>query len=213
MDSLVVFFRVLERPRLFVSIRVDRSPFRYLFAPAGQIAQEPIADDSLYLDRIRAYDSLRRYDSKANEVADMKRAFTLIELLLVLSILAIMASIGIVKMGTLRSLQEKNEYRMVARDLKYARNLAMTTRRKIYFSFHPELKGYSIGESRGDYTKKTELKYLRLVPIETSDEYIEFSPGGAPNRARTLELQAEDRVYQITVQLATGKVNMKGVVR
>lgn len=144
----------------------------------------------------------------------MKKGFTLIELLVVLGIIAIVLSIGVLKLGFVTSFHEQTEYRMVAQDLKYARNLAMVKRKGVNFVFDADRKGYSIliaGEIRPKLDKEVALIHLQIENKNFDLATVTFTSGGAPSKGGTFYLKGQGHRYEITVEPATGKVNMKGI--
>jgi prepilin-type N-terminal cleavage/methylation domain-containing protein len=137
------------------------------------------------------------------------RAFTLIELISVLAILGILLSMVILRTGFLSRMEERIEVRTLMKDLNKARNEAISEGRKIRVLFDRANCNYRIGfgpESR--QVSLQTITWISLTPPGTSE--ILFSSSGAPDQATTVRLVSRSSaVYLLTVEVATGKVNLK----
>lgn len=131
------------------------------------------------------------------------KGFTLIELILTLFILGVVLSIGIIKFDFIKSYQENLEVRTVVASLNEGRNNAISTgieTRVIMDSYKDSIRIYLSPE---------EMQEVKLTNLKlSSSNTFRFNSTGAPSKAGTYILKGERKKYLITVEVATGKVNL-----
>lgn len=140
----------------------------------------------------------------------MRRAFTFLELIVVIAIISIILSIGVVKLGTLDTIREKNELRTLVKDLKYARNLAMVSRKPVTVDI-TLIDGYRIrqaDEGVPTIIKEIDYDYLKRINSTFTEKTIIFNRMGRPSNPGTLILQGKNKKYTVSIALASGKINL-----
>lgn len=137
----------------------------------------------------------------------MKKGFTLIELVAVISILLILATIGLNKSSIVENYRAKQDIDMIYSDIRSARNLAMSNKKMAIVSFNKD-NSYTI--SCGNYIENKRYS-SKINLISKNIEEIGFTKRGAPtkNGSGTFIFSLLNREYIITVEPVTGKVNLK----
>ncbi len=142
----------------------------------------------------------------------VKRAYTLIEILIVLALLSIIMAIAVPSFGIINSIKEKQEFNELKKDLISSRNKAIVENCPYEFKIDINTNKYEI--YRKDNlglikSKKLEsgLKFIRTV--ESTTNLVIFSPSGSPSRAGSFVVKKRngDR-YRFAVVVTSGKVNI-----
>lgn len=141
-----------------------------------------------------------------------RRAYTLIELLIVLALLSLMGAIAIPNLGIINNFKEKQEFNELKRDLLYSKNKAITENCHYEINIDIKLNNYEIID-RGTNTRikikplQSGLKFIQAK--DTTTNTIKFSPTGAPSISGTFVIQRrnEDR-YKFSIVPVTGKLNI-----
>ena len=144
-----------------------------------------------------------------------KKGFTLIELLLVIAIITILSTFGLVKFNLIGKIKAKNEAKILANDIYYAKEKAMASGNEVTITFTEyayeisQVKEINVTKMK---KKSVELKYLRK--INDSKEEVTLLPSGAVKNARTLQFTSKDLLedgYSIyfSVGVAGGYSNVK----
>ncbi|WP_425538784.1 pilus assembly FimT family protein [Microaceticoccus formicicus] len=144
----------------------------------------------------------------------MKRAFTYLELISTIAIIAIVFSIAILKVGAIDEIKERAEFRAIVNDIKYARNLAIVSKSNVEFQVVvTDFNGYKIfqaGEKTNKEVKKVELEKLSRVNTTYYDEQLHFKNDGMPNKGGRIEYKGKKKYYTVTIGVASGKVYIRG---
>ena len=153
--------------------------------------------------------------------SSVRRAFTLVELIVVIVILAIAAAMVIPYVSTTES-QAVSAARMVAADLQYAQSLSVTTQVNTTVSFDTVNKRYTLSNQSGTLNSPiTGKQYvvsfpqtrgfervLLLSPTFGSGATVTFDSTGAPDNAGSVTVQAGGNTYRLDVAAATGNVTV-----
>ncbi|RVU54964.1 prepilin-type N-terminal cleavage/methylation domain-containing protein [Anaerosphaera multitolerans] len=144
----------------------------------------------------------------------MKKAFTLIEIIIVISILLILLSIGVFSSAMVEDFKIREDVKLIHRDLKNARNLAISKKDNSKVKFNNE-NSYTIicgdiSENR-EYSEKIKIKFKRKDGNIETTRTVEFTKRGvsAYGSSGTIELSTPKKIYEITIEPVTGKVNLK----
>jgi len=149
-------------------------------------------------------------------------AFTLVEILVVIIILAISAAIIIPYAVGTSSSQARAAARMVMSDLEYAQNEAIVTQSPITVTFDISGNSYTVSNESGPLihpiTKKAyavdfdTISGFENVSISSANfdgaATVTFDAIGAPNSGGTIVVSAGNHCYSITVAPVTGKITV-----
>lgn len=154
-----------------------------------------------------------------------RAGWTLIEILVVVTILAIAAGIVIPNVVNTKDMQAVSAARIIASDLQFAQNTAITTQATVAVVFTPEGATYKLATddnqstplnnpmTRADYivtfTESTGFGSLRIVRTTFPLNKVRFDALGAPDNAGTITVQAGESVFDISLAASTGKVTVK----
>jgi type II secretory pathway pseudopilin PulG len=158
-----------------------------------------------------------------------RRAFTLVEILIVILVLMIGAAIVIPSIGSAADSQATSAARVLQGDLEVARSLAMTTQQPYSVVFSADLQSYKVvvNYSGVDYTQvvavshpvhkgqlfQTTLRNLngmdsvRVIAVNFGGQkYVTFLSLGDPNTGGSVTLQAGNVVMALSVEALTGVI-------
>lgn len=135
------------------------------------------------------------------------RAYTLIELILVIAISTILLSISFYGIKNLTFFKEKSEIEIITRDINYTKTISIRLKKKSSLVFNDD--GYKIyvgNEEKSNYN----FEVLSIVTKPYMDRF-EFTKRGATSEkgSGTLVLKGKKKLYEITVAPVTGNINMK----
>ncbi|HUU30526.1 MAG TPA: GspH/FimT family protein [Phycisphaerae bacterium] len=160
-------------------------------------------------------------------------AFTLVELLIVIMILAIAAAIVVPNLGTAADSQVVSAARVLESDLGLARSLALTTQQTHSVVFSPDLQSYKVVADYGGGAyaaavavehpvrvgarMETTLKKLggmgavvvAGVSFGGGATYVTFNSLGEASSAGSITLQAGGTQMVISVESLTGAVTVQ----
>lgn len=152
-------------------------------------------------------------------------AFTLMELIVVLTILAIIVAIVVPMVAdTSGNMQAVAGARMVATDLQYAQNIAITEQRPITVTFDTTTNSYSLSNASStlihpiyktaysiQFGAGSDFDQLSIVSASFGvSSAVTFDELGAPSNSGTVTLRSGTSVYTIDVAAATGVVTVAG---
>lgn len=141
-----------------------------------------------------------------------RKAYTLIELLIVLAFLSLIAAIAVPNLGIVNMIKEKQEFNELKRDLMFLRNKAIVE--NCYYEVHIDIKEsrYRLGvkgnqSSIKSKTFESSLKFIQAT--DTSEAVARFSPSGSPSKAGSFVVQRRNGdKYQFAFAVASGKINI-----
>ena len=148
-------------------------------------------------------------------------AFTLIEILVVLVILAIAAAIVVPSLNS-SDLQATSAARMIAADLQYAQNVAITTQGPVTVTFDPAGNSYWLSNASGalihpmnksaysvDFDSQSGFGQIGIVSASFGGiSSVTFDELGAPDSAGSVTVQAGASGYVISVAAVVGRVTV-----
>lgn len=143
-----------------------------------------------------------------NKKNTKKSGFTLIELILVLSIISILISTAFYGIKNLGLFKEKHEIERIVDDIKSTRTLAMKMKDTTKLEFSSiGYKQYLGSELQFSY----DFEVLNVISYPYQNKSFSFTKRGSPSYEGpgTLVLGGKNKIYTITVAPVTGNVNMR----
>ena len=176
----------------------------------------------------RAYppEGLRRSYRGSLSVSDLRGsagAFTVIEILIVVVILAIAAMTALPMLGSAASVQVRSAANMIAADLEYARSLSVSRGRNFTVVFDTAAESYEIRDEFGstiahpvkkgfDYVIDIQGEGLDRVEITNVDfaatSQVEFDYLGSPDNGGAVTVQGGNSTITISVEPITGYITV-----
>lgn len=137
----------------------------------------------------------------------MKKAFTLIELIVSISIMLIIISIGLFSLGSLKYYKARKDLDRIVMDIRYTRNLALANNASAYFKLRNDNRYEVVCGDIREVESYSEDLYLSKDSIID----LQFTRNGASSKdtAQTIYFRIKDKLYEITIEPVTGKVNLK----
>lgn len=141
------------------------------------------------------------------------KGFTLLELILYISIISIILLIPMFKVDILHNYKEKQELKEFVKDINYARNKTITE--SISHSVLIDINRNTYTIYKQDHPVKKIVKNkkfshgIKLKQLSIEKPEIKFSLSGAPDNPGTIILEnKKGKIVKITITPATGKVNV-----
>jgi competence protein ComGD len=132
--------------------------------------------------------------------------FTMIELLIVLSLLVIMMGVVVLNMKPMQESREVQQFiQLLTSDLHYAQQFALTERVQVQVKFNNTSKQYSI--QSGPMNKIKTVRYpegLYFQEVSTGLVF-EYSSNGTIKKGGTILLQTKRGLYKIVFLLGKGR--------
>jgi prepilin-type N-terminal cleavage/methylation domain-containing protein len=181
----------------------------------------------------------RREPARGAATLARPQAFTLIELLIVVALLAILAAVVLPGLDASTISQLRAAADLIASDLAYAQGLAISTGEPIQVQFQVQQNRYQLVDPDGGaYGEPVTIEYptgdyplhdnlyivdfddpgsLRGVRLESvafnGSSTLEFGPYGEPSEGGTIVLRAGDRRLTLTVEPVLGQVRIGQIGR
>lgn len=154
--------------------------------------------------------------------ASYSRGFSLIELIVVIIILAIVAAVVVPNVVRSADMQVTSAARMLATDLQYAQDYAITTQTPVTVTFNVSGDSYTLSNTSGtlnhpitktayrvDFSSQSGFEQVELVSADFDGAgTVVFDEIGAPDNAGSVVIQAGDYSYRVSIAAATGKVSV-----
>lgn len=152
-----------------------------------------------------------------------KQAFTLIEILVVLVILAIAAFIAIPMMSSAADIQVCAAADMIAADLEYTKSMAVSRQKAYKIVFDTVGESYRIEDESGVIMHPVNLGKIYEMNFKTDSRVsdvdisavnfagagqVEFNYLGAPSSAGSITVVAGGKTIIVSVEAATGYVSV-----
>ncbi|NMA86545.1 MAG: prepilin-type N-terminal cleavage/methylation domain-containing protein [Tissierellia bacterium] len=137
--------------------------------------------------------------------------FTLLELILCISIMTLILSIPAFKMNIFQGLKEKQEIREFVKDINYARNRAITEGVSHSVLIDTKTNSYTLyklGDGIKKQIKHKELQESLQIKWSNTGEVV-FNLSGAVYGAGTIRLKnSKGKVIEIAITPVTSRVNV-----
>ena len=131
-----------------------------------------------------------------------KKAFSLIELIIVLAIISMVLSIAFLKSGAYFKIKEKKEAQNLLADINYCRQKSLSSG----YDYKIEFIGnnYKIKKYGGDLVKDVDLSFLKAASTYT----IRFKPTGPVVDAQTTKFISNNGEYKIYISPIGGRIRI-----
>lgn len=140
------------------------------------------------------------------------RGITLIELIIVISIMSVVLLISTLKGNIILNYKERKELKEFKNDFNYARNKAVIESTRYSVMLRPEKNSYTIYKHKNfkEIVERKELiNGIKIKSTNIKGNEIIFNRSGSPEIAGTIYLEnKKGKKIRITVTPATGKVNI-----
>ncbi len=140
-----------------------------------------------------------------------KRAYTLIEILIVLALLSLLMAIAFPRFAIFNTIKENQEFRELKRDLLSCRNKAIVENCKYEFRRDISNNSYKI-------TSTSVTPYVKFKKFESSLKFINsyenkgeitFGPSGSPSQSGSFVIQKRNGdKYRFAIAVTSGKINI-----
>lgn len=153
----------------------------------------------------------------------IRKGFNLVEIIVVLVIIAIAATLMIPMMSSADGIQVRSAANMIAADLEYAKSMAIGTQRVYAVVFDTSAESYQIQDPSGVIEHPVRKGFDYIVNFSTDDRVgnvditqaafggssrVEFDYFGSPNNGGSVVIGAGSDVATITVAPATGFITI-----
>lgn len=150
------------------------------------------------------------------------KAFTLLELMVVVVIMAITGAMIVPMIAGAGEMQALSAARIIATDIQYAQNVAITMQTPVTVQFNESADRYSLSNASGplkhpmtnkdyvvDFQTRGDFDQLDLasVSFDGGDSLI-FDELGSPNAGGSVTVLGGSQTYRIDVTSVTGTVNV-----
>lgn len=131
-----------------------------------------------------------------------KKAFSLIELIIVLAIMSLFLSITFLKSGAYFKIKEKKEAQNLLADINYCRQKSLSST----YDYKIEFVGnnYKIKKYGGYLVKDVDLYFLKAV----STYELRFKSTGPVVNAQTIKFISDNREYKIYISPIGGRIRI-----
>jgi len=151
--------------------------------------------------------------------------FTLVEILVVLVILAIAGAMVMPMFFGLGGMEAMSAARIIASDLQYAQNVAVTSQTSVTVEFNLGADSYGLSNASGllkhpmtnadylvDLRSQHGFDHLDIVSASFDGGYqVTFDELGSPDNGGVITVQGGPEVYRIDVAPVTGTVTVTAV--
>lgn len=141
------------------------------------------------------------------------RGMTLLEIIVVVSIVSILLVITILNGTIVLRTKERNELKEFKNDIIYARDRSIIESKSYYIDINPNKNMYLIrtsGKTLGHIIKRKELcEGIKIKNTNIMGNEVAFNALGRPNSAGTIYMEdSKGQKIEITISPATGRINI-----
>ena len=140
-----------------------------------------------------------------------KRAFTLLEMVVVLAILATVIGIVALKGQLFKNFHERKELKNIVQLIETGKKIAVSgnIRTQVVFDYdRQKITLFQMQEVVFIPYDSIELEKVKLSRHKTPLETLDFTENGTPVKGGTFFLKFSDKNFKITIRPVTGKVNI-----
>jgi len=155
-----------------------------------------------------------------------RRAFTLVEILMVLMILGIAAAMIAPRLGSMGDIQVSSAARTLVANMEYAQNEAIVTQQDMTVEFNESFEKYWLADAAGnllthpvtkrDFTVEfPNERGLQKVEVLSADfggnDKVTFDSLGSPSNGGSVMLGADGHTYRVDVAPVTGRIQVVAI--
>lgn len=137
-----------------------------------------------------------------------KEGFTLIEVILMISLFSIIFMAISFNFKNIKSIKQNSEINTLINDLELYRNKALIEKTNIEFRVYNDKKSYSFTEYRIELLKR-QLESDYEITYNMPSPYIVFRSTGAVSTGGTLTLRNKKSYVKIIIQPVTGNIRIE----
>jgi competence protein ComGD len=137
-----------------------------------------------------------------------EKGYTMIELLMVLSILVVMTGVVVINMVPMKDSREIKQFiQLLTSDLHYAQQYALTEQIKVQIKFNNASKQYTLETDSRNKGKIKTIQFPEGVYFEelTSSLELEYGVNGTIQKGGTMLLRTKKETYKIVFLLGKGR--------
>ncbi|MEZ6190287.1 MAG: prepilin-type N-terminal cleavage/methylation domain-containing protein [Phycisphaerales bacterium] len=169
--------------------------------------------------------------TKRNNLSRCRAGYTLVEVLVIVTIMGIAAAVVVPQMLSAGTLGVQAAARIIIADILYAQNDAIAQQRNRRVIFDPDTESYSLVDENGavltarwisgaannyivDFTSDSRFAGVVIVSADfggATPKVLEFDALGGPLNGGTVEIEFNDQRYRITVASFTGRVTVQQI--
>ena len=157
------------------------------------------------------------------KMRNIRTAFTIVEILIVVVILSIATLTAIPLMGSASSVQIRSAANLMAADLEYAKSMAISRGQYYYVVFNESTESYRIEDQDNtviqhpikkgfsyviDFPNDSRLSKVDITNVSFTGDKVRFDCLGSPDNGGTINLNANGITATITVEAVTGYVSV-----
>ncbi len=132
----------------------------------------------------------------------------MIELLIVLALFSLLLTIAIPNSKMFKTYNQNQQLRILEKDIRQARNRAITENKAIIAKFHAANNTYEIKYKSGEEILKRKLNNGVEIRDKNFDFYI-FSPNGRIGDAGTVKIKKASEYYILAVSPVTSEISLR----
>ena len=150
------------------------------------------------------------------------KAFTLLELMVVVVIMAIMGAMIVPMIAGAGEMQALSAARIIATDIQYAQNVAITMQTPVTVQFDASADKYTLSNASGplkhpmtnkdyvvDFQTREDFEQLNIATVSfDGDASLVFDELGSPDAGGSVTVLGGSQMYRIDVTSVTGTVNV-----
>ncbi|MDR1689109.1 MAG: prepilin-type N-terminal cleavage/methylation domain-containing protein [Clostridiales bacterium] len=140
-----------------------------------------------------------------------KAGVTLVELIIVLSVLGICLSAALLTLSNRDKTRIENALEIIRSEMLYARKISINESVYIRITFDKRNNGFVIEKKAGipySLIKYVQLEGVKVESVTAPQMIVYFTERGTPSSACTITVSSQSHVGKITVNVGSGRVKI-----